>query len=76
MRRFATSGLVFACFFQVVREEKFVRNLVLFALSMFVPLLAHASDVVVVPEPGALSLMLAGAAAIGAVKLRDYLKKK
>lgn len=43
--------------------------------ALLLPLAANASVVVEVPEPGALSMMMAGLALIGLIKLRNKLKK-
>ena len=63
-----------------------MKKILTFAVLVFVPLLASASvpicvfdcdnnHVVQVPEPGALSLLLVGLAVLGAIKLRNKIRK-
>ena len=55
-----------------------MRKVLTFAVLMFVPLLAYCDSngvVVSVPEPGTLSLLLLGLAAVGAIKLRNKIRK-
>ena len=57
-------------------KEAEVKNVLMFAVFAFVPLVASANgDPVPVPEPSALSLMLVGVAVIGAIKLRNKFRK-
>ena len=63
-----------------------MRKVLTFAVLVFVPLLANATippctinlgcnNIVSVPEPGALSLLLLGLAVIGGIKLRNKFRK-
>ncbi len=55
-----------------------MKKLITFVVLVLTPLLANGlenGEVVTVPEPGAFSLMFLGLAMMGAIKLKNKLKK-